>query len=316
MQLHSHCAELSTEYAIVSKAAVATTTSPPATTLPGRSFKGRVQTTTPRNSSSKRGISRPLLATAVAEGSQQDLLALSSKSYISGPTTQPSKLAKRAGLPAQKKFAKDVRNRSSVAVERNRLQHEVVSRTAWLKFYIFHSWYPPSQPDHVPDSSGYVPQRIGHPVHLEYGSTGVDSSGASTGSAGYHAVPYEGNKWHEEYWDQDYNGQQYTHNSTRVQRKLRCLSADPHINSPSPTDIEAECQDDYMKIRIGFNGSFSGLLYSAGYAYDPDCMYINGSGRDYYEFYIQLNRCGTLGKNSLQEESRKNPTVRMSNEFS
>ena len=29
-------------------------------------------------------------------------------------------------------------------------------------------------------------------------------------------------------------------------------------------DIEAECQDDYMKIRIGFNGSFAGLLYSAG----------------------------------------------------
>lgn len=30
------------------------------------------------------------------------------------------------------------------------------------------------------------------------------------------------------------------------------------------TDIEAECQDDYMKIRIDFNGSFTGLLYSAG----------------------------------------------------
>jgi hypothetical protein len=30
------------------------------------------------------------------------------------------------------------------------------------------------------------------------------------------------------------------------------------------TDIEAECQDDYMKIRIGFNGSFTGLLYSSG----------------------------------------------------
>jgi hypothetical protein len=51
------------------------------------------------------------------------------------------------------------------------------------------------------------------------------------------------------------------------------------------------------------------LNYLAGYAYDPDCMYINGSGRDYYEFYIQLNRCGTLGKNSLHEDSRKNPTV-------
>lgn len=74
-------------------------------------------------------------------------------------------------------------------------------------------------------------------------------------------------------------------------------------------DIEAECQDDYMKIRIGFNGSFSGLVYSAGYAYDPDCMYINGSGRDYYEFYIQLNRCGTLGKNAVHDENRKNPTV-------
>ena len=38
-------------------------------------------------------------------------------------------------------------------------------------------------------------------------------------------------------------------------------------------------------------------------------MYINGSGRDYYEFYIQLNRCGTLGKNAHHDETRKNPTV-------
>lgn len=29
-------------------------------------------------------------------------------------------------------------------------------------------------------------------------------------------------------------------------------------------DIEAECQDDFMKIRVGFNGSFTGLVYSAG----------------------------------------------------
>lgn len=29
-------------------------------------------------------------------------------------------------------------------------------------------------------------------------------------------------------------------------------------------DIEAECQDDYMKIRVGFNGTFTGLVYSAG----------------------------------------------------
>ncbi|XP_039757076.1 uncharacterized protein LOC120631521 isoform X2 [Pararge aegeria] len=77
--------------------------------------------------------------------------------------------------------------------------------------------------------------------------------------------------------------------------------------------IEAECQDDFMKIRVGFNGSFNGLVYSAGYSYDPDCMYINGSGRDYYEFYIQLNRCGTLGRNSQHDDTKKHPTNLMWN---
>ncbi|XP_017779572.1 PREDICTED: uncharacterized protein LOC108564882 [Nicrophorus vespilloides] len=89
-------------------------------------------------------------------------------------------------------------------------------------------------------------------------------------------------------WDREYR--RFRFNTTRVQH------------------IEAECQDDYMKIRVGFNGTFTGLVYSAGYAYDPDCMYINGTGRDYYEFYIQLNRCGTLGKNTHNEDNRKSPT--------
>ena len=52
----------------------------------------------------------------------------------------------------------------------------------------------------------------------------------------------------------------------------------------------------------------SGFLI-AGYSYDPDCMYVNGTGRDYYEFFIQLNRCGTLGENTHHQDSRKNPTV-------
>jgi len=89
-------------------------------------------------------------------------------------------------------------------------------------------------------------------------------------------------------WDREYR--RFRFNTTRVQH------------------IEAECQDDYMKIRVGFNGTFTGLVYSAGYAYDPDCLYINGTGRDYYEFYIQLNRCGTLGKNTHHEDNRKSPT--------
>jgi len=59
--------------------------------------------------------------------------------------------------------------------------------------------------------------------------------------------------------------------------------------------MEAECSDDVMKLRVKFNDTFSGLIYSAGYSYDTDCIYINGTGVNEYEFYIQLNRCGTLG---------------------
>lgn len=43
----------------------------------------------------------------------------------------------------------------------------------------------------------------------------------------------------------------------------RALSPNQQLNF-YVADIEAECQDDYMKIRVGFNGSFTGLVYSAG----------------------------------------------------
>ncbi|XP_059224828.1 uncharacterized protein LOC106092054 [Stomoxys calcitrans] len=207
-----------------------------------------------------------------------NLVVLPSKSYITQPTTPSTKHLKRSGQTAelkQRHTHKEIRNRTKDTERNSKLQTEVT--------------------DHLPESSGHIPYRIGRP-HLppppsggDYDSTGSGSP-TSTGSAAYHAgPPYEPEKYHSEYWDRDYD-KHYGHNNTRVKH------------------IEAECQDDYMKIRIGFNGSFSGLVYSAGYAYDPDCMYINGSGRDYYEFYIQLNRCGTLGKNALHDDNRKNPT--------
>ncbi|CAG7732820.1 unnamed protein product, partial [Allacma fusca] len=87
-------------------------------------------------------------------------------------------------------------------------------------------------------------------------------------------------------WDRNYRN---PFNMTRVQH------------------IEAECQDDFMKIRVAFNGSFQGLIYSSGYSYDPDCVYVNGTGRDYYEYLIRLNRCGTLGA-SNHVEGRKEPS--------
>ena len=30
------------------------------------------------------------------------------------------------------------------------------------------------------------------------------------------------------------------------------------------SDIEAECRDDVMKLRVAFNDTFAGLIYSAG----------------------------------------------------
>ncbi|KAA0199153.1 hypothetical protein HAZT_HAZT000081 [Hyalella azteca] len=85
--------------------------------------------------------------------------------------------------------------------------------------------------------------------------------------------------------------------------------ARPALNMTRVTHIEAECQDDYMRIHTQFNGSFTGLIYSAGYAYDRECIYVNGSGRHLYDFHIQLNRCGTLGGNERGDlDVRGRPT--------
>lgn len=77
---------------------------------------------------------------------------------------------------------------------------------------------------------------------------------------------YAGNdleSWRPEVWDRDYN-RRYRYNNTRVQREISHFCINDLLNHSVFKDIEAECQDDYMKIRIGFNGSFNGLLYSAG----------------------------------------------------
>ena len=51
----------------------------------------------------------------------------------------------------------------------------------------------------------------------------------------------------------------------------------------------------------------------SGYTHDHDCMYINGTGQNTYEFYIQLNRCGTLGGSDHQKKrdvaKNSEPTV-------
>ncbi|CAD7081680.1 unnamed protein product [Hermetia illucens] len=198
-----------------------------------------------------------------------------STTKVHPPVTQrPAKVSKRSGSqldgkPKKTIAAKETQNRS-----REALSHEGSERDSVI---------------YLSETAGYVPVtsfRGEHPPLTHLSAPGAVSA---SGSAGYHAGTIDIDTWRPDVWDRDYN------------KRLR-------INTTRVQHIEAECQDDYMKIRIGFNGSFAGLLYSAGYAYDPDCMYINGSGRDYYEFYIQLNRCGTLGKNALLEDNRKSPT--------
>ena len=41
-----------------------------------------------------------------------------------------------------------------------------------------------------------------------------------------------------------------------------------------------------------------------GFAYDP--LFVNGTSCDYYEFYIELNRCGTQGGNTQNLDSDAN----------
>ena len=72
----------------------------------------------------------------------------------------------------------------------------------------------------------------------------------------------------------------------------------------APTDIAAECSDDYMKVTIHYNGTFTGLVYSSGYVHDPNCIYVNGTGRNHYEFFIRLNQCGTLGRQEMYHPKR------------
>ncbi|KAL3205033.1 hypothetical protein MRX96_011351 [Rhipicephalus microplus] len=67
--------------------------------------------------------------------------------------------------------------------------------------------------------------------------------------------------------------------------------------------ISAECHEALMRIELHFNGSFLGLVYSTGYAHDPDCVYVNGSGGATYTLDVRANRCGTLGRSDLLVQS-------------
>lgn len=74
--------------------------------------------------------------------------------------------------------------------------------------------------------------------------------------------------------------------------------------------ISAECSNDLIRTVIIFNGTFKGIIYSSGYVRDPNCMYINGTGKTRYDFSIRLNQCGTLGRQEVHPSSGPNEVRR------
>ena len=79
--------------------------------------------------------------------------------------------------------------------------------------------------------------------------------------------------------------------------------------------VSGRAEFDIKSKKTGIRPNIFKNLFS-GYAYDSDCIYINGTGTSEYEFYIQLNRCGTLGgsdHNKKRDAKYKNtePTVRL-----
>lgn len=73
----------------------------------------------------------------------------------------------------------------------------------------------------------------------------------------------------------------------------------PIFNLTRVEHISAECSNDLIRTVIIFNGTFKGIIYSSGYVRDPNCVYINGTGKTRYQFSIRLNQCGTLGRQEL-----------------
>ncbi|KAG1656600.1 hypothetical protein GQR58_023820 [Nymphon striatum] len=82
------------------------------------------------------------------------------------------------------------------------------------------------------------------------------------------------------------------------QRPTNTFGIGVPLNMTRAVNVNADCLNSNMKINVRFNGSFYGLIYSAGYVHDPECIYINGTGASYYEFYIKSNSCGTLARTS------------------
>lgn len=74
--------------------------------------------------------------------------------------------------------------------------------------------------------------------------------------------------------------------------------------------ISAECSNDLIRTVIIFNGTFKGIIYSSGYVRDPNCMYINGTGKTRYDFSIRLNQCGTLGRQEVHPSNGPNEVRR------
>jgi len=93
-----------------------------------------------------------------------------------------------------------------------------------------------------------------------------------------------------------------TNTPTGINRRVFNLTRVEHIS--------AECSNDFIRTVIVFNGTFKGIIYSSGYVRDPNCLYINGTGKTRYDFSIRLNQCGTLGRQEVHSPTGPNDVRR------
>lgn len=58
--------------------------------------------------------------------------------------------------------------------------------------------------------------------------------------------------------------------------------------------LDVDCSKDAMVVRMRFDRVFTGLIYSKGFHSNLDCHYVRyNTGRDFYEFVIRLDSCGS-----------------------
>jgi len=69
-------------------------------------------------------------------------------------------------------------------------------------------------------------------------------------------------------------------------------------NTPKIVNLDVKCEKNLMKVAILFDQPFYGTIFSKGYYYSSQCVYVySNSGKSQVQFEIRMGSCGTSGNN-------------------